>query len=397
MTGMDTSVESAIFAERSGAEDYLLKPFKSGEVLFAVERAALRHSLRSPMLPPLTGDTQRFDNLVGETPRMREIYRAIQVVSHYDATVLITGETGTGKELVARAIHRLGPRRNKRFVTINCAAVPETLLETELFGHERGAFTGARTRKIGKFEYANEGTLFLDEVGDVPFSLQAKLLRVLEGHEFERVGGNETVRVDIRVIAATNTDLPEALAAGRFRKDLFYRLNVAQIDLPPLRERKEDIPLLVQHFLDQWGEKMAKPAMRLSPELMDALMDYDWPGNVRELENVLERAAIMSSDPVIRTIRFPGQGSAAQPAGSIKEAIVEYASRHLLEDARAEHERGFLEAALRKNAGNIGRTADAVGLSERTLHRKMKQYGLDKRDYRLGKKGPRKNQRPPLE
>jgi transcriptional regulator with PAS, ATPase and Fis domain len=310
---------------------------------------------------------------------MQELYDTIDVLSQFDTTVLVTGETGTGKELVARAIHARGPRSDKRFLTINCAALPETLLEAELFGHEKGAFSGAEGRRIGKFEYGDGGTIFLDEIGDMPLSIQTKILRVLEHREFERLGGNESIRVDIRILAATNVDLTAALAAGSFRKDLYYRLNVVRLQLPPLRERKEDIPLLVQRFLDLFRNQYNKNVTHVSLEAMDQLLQHDWPGNVRELENALNRAFLMEPGSVIRSVDLTHAGG-----GTIEEAVVRYTDRGTLDQAMADFEKRYLEAALRRERGHIGRTAAACGITERTLHRRMRLYGLDKADYREG-------------
>jgi DNA-binding NtrC family response regulator len=382
MTAVERSAEAAVRAEELGADDYLLKPLKQGEVLFAIDRAVKQRELRERLeaLDEAVNERYGFDNLVGRNHRMRQIYDAIEILAQTDATVLITGETGTGKELVARAIHYNSERRDRRFLTINCGALPETLLESELFGHERGAFTGATSRKVGKFQYGDGGTVFLDEVGEIPMPIQVKILRVLQEREFERVGGNETLRVDLRVIAATNVDLPQAIAEGRFREDLFYRLNVVPLQVPPLRDRREDIPLLVRHILGRIREQMGRETASLSQPAMRTLMLHDWPGNVRELENVLERAVIMERGPVVRSIALaPGGGPGPAQTGAGEKAETPDLP---LPQAVAGFERSYLEKMLRREGGNISRTAAASGITERTLHRKMKRYNLDKSDFR---------------
>lgn len=382
MTAVERSAEAALRAEELGADDYLLKPLKQGEVIFAIDRAAKQSELRERLeaLDEAVKDRYGFDNLVGRNHRMRQIYDAIEILAQTDATVLITGETGTGKELVARAIHYNSERRDRRFLTINCGALPETLLESELFGHERGSFTGATSRKIGKFEYGDGGTVFLDEIGEIPLPIQVKILRVLQERELERVGGNETIQVDLRIIAATNVDLPQAIAEGRFREDLYYRLNVVPLQIPPLRERREDIPLLVRHILGRLREQMGREVAGLSQTAMRTLMLHDWPGNVRELENVIERAVIMERGSRIRSIKLAAEGGA--PPAETDRAPRRPAQDLALPDAVARFERGFLERALRREKGNIARTAAAAGITERTLHRKMKRYNLDKSSFR---------------
>jgi DNA-binding NtrC family response regulator len=380
MTGVEKSAEAAIRAEELGADDYLLKPLKQGEVLFAVDRAAKQRDLRRQVevLDQAVQERFGFDNLVGRNHRMRQIYDAIEILARTDATVLITGETGTGKELVARAIHYNSPRRDQRFLTISCGALPETLLESELFGHERGAFTGANVQKIGKFEFGDGGTIFLDEVGEIPMPIQVKILRVLQDREFERLGGNRTIRVDLRIIAATHVDLPQAIEAGRFREDLYYRLNVVPLHMPPLRERKEDVPLLVRHVLTRLRERLKTDVKRVARPVLSALMRYDWPGNVRELENLIERAVIMARGPVIRSVEIPDAGRATIPNGVMPGGMV---PGKTLPEAVAACERAFIEGILRREGGHIGRSAAACGITERTLHRKMKRYGLNKSRY----------------
>jgi DNA-binding NtrC family response regulator len=385
MSGLEVTAETAINAEDLGADDYLRKPLKDGEIVFAADRIAKRRELlrRIEMLDEALRTRYSFDNIIGRSRPMQAVFQAIEVLARHDTTALITGETGTGKDLVARAIHFNSSRRDARFVTINCSAIPEALLESELFGHERGAFTGAHERRIGKFELGDGGTVFLDELGDIPLATQVKILRVLESQEFERLGGSDTIRVNIRLIAATNADLPAAIAARRFRKDLYYRLNVVHLELPPLRERKEDIPLLVRHFLTQFEEKFGKKIGVVSRDAMNTLLAYNYPGNVRELENILERAVLMSKDSIIHTIPM----ARAEPEGPPLFAANFLAAE--LEVATAEFERNFIAAALQREGGHIGRTAAACGITERTLHRKMRQYGLDKQEFRATARSPR--------
>mgnify|MGYP003879131875 CR=1 FL=1 len=306
-----------------------------------------------------------FGQIIGKSKPMRELFALLENVAETDSTVLIYGESGTGKELVARALHYNGPRREGPFVAVNCAALPEALLESELFGYERGAFTGATRSKPGRFELADGGTLFLDEVGEMGLAVQAKLLRVLDQKEFERLGGTKTIRVDVRIIAATNRDLEADVASGRFRRDLFYRLNVVSIHLPPLRERREDIPLLVEHFVRKFGEKMGRKVRSVSPEAMRLLMDYDWPGNVRELENAIEHAFVMMRGDTILPEDLPE---------TIRErkASVVPGGRGLLEDG----ERQALLAALEQAGWNRGEAARILGISRTTLWRKMRKHGL---------------------
>ena len=313
---------------------------------------------------------QKFDEIVGDSPPIRRMLDAVEQVASTDATVLITGETGTGKELIARAIHRLSPRAHGPLVKFNCAAIPDTLLASELFGHERGAFTGAVARRKGRFEQANGGTLFLDEIGELPPEMQVMLLRVLQEREFERLGGGETVRVDVRIVVATNRDLAEDVRVGRFRSDLYYRLNVFPIHLPPLRERAEDIPLLTSHFAAKHGERFGRAISRIDRRAMNLLASYHWPGNVRELENVIERAVILSRNGALRVER--DALSSAVAGGDVNERI-------------QAQERDVIESALRASRGRVsGPTgaAKALGLAPSTLEFRIKRLGIDKFRFR---------------
>ncbi len=316
-------------------------------------------------------------NILGESKRMQDVYDTIELVSKSKATVLLRGESGTGKELIAHAIHYHSERAEKPFIKLSCAALPETLLESELFGYEKGAFTGALTNKIGRFEMAHSGTLFLDEIGDLPLSTQIKLLRVLQEREFERLGGMHTVRVDIRLIAATNKDLEKEVREGRFREDLYYRLNVVSLFLPPLRERREDIPLLVNHFFKKASAENKKGVKYISDEAMEILMNYVWPGNVRELENALERAVVLCKGETLKPDLFPipqdGKGPGLtsfnpEPSGEPVSGALPQAVESL--------EKRMIESALQKTGGNQRRAAQLLGLTERMIGYKIKQYGL---------------------
>lgn len=301
------SVEKAVEAMRKGAYDYILKPFKNEELKLTIRKAIDHCQLirRNRFLSQELRERHQFSSIIGKNAAMQRIYQLIEKVAPTKATVLITGESGTGKELIARAVHYNSQRHERPFISVNCGALPETLLESELFGHERGAFTGAISLRKGRFELAHEGTLFLDEVSEMPPPLQVKLLRVLQEMEFERVGGTHTIRVDVRVVAASNRHLKEEVATGRFRSDLFYRLNVVHVHLPPLRERVDDIPLLVTHFLGKYRKEGEKASMGIETEALRCLMEYSWPGNVRELENVIERSVILSSGEQITVRDLP--------------------------------------------------------------------------------------------
>ena len=372
------TIESAIEAMRAGAYDYVTKPFRASEILQVVEKALERVHLRREVsqLRQVVEERFGFASLVGKSAKMQEVYTQIEKVAAARGTVLIQGESGTGKELVAKAIHFNSPRKSGPFVVIDCGAIPEALQESELFGHERGAFTGAIATKKGLFEEAHGGTLFLDEVAELAPGLQAKLLRALQDGEIRRVGGTKTLHVDARVIAATNRDLAAEMREGAFREDLFYRLNVFPIFLPPLRERREDLPLLVDHFLDRLAQEGGKPPKRLSPEALRAMMAYPWPGNVRELEHALERAALLSEGETITDHDLPPEILAPKDeltvilpdsAAGFKETVA-----RLIRDAEVR----LILRALAQSGGNRTEAARLLGISRRALLYKLNEYNL---------------------
>lgn len=367
--------KAAIEAMKLGAYDYITKPFDFDEVLFSIRRALTQRALVAQVQALSQDDDRRDagsageDELVGRTPSMLQVFKGIGRVAPTCEPVLIVGESGTGKELVASAIHKNSDRAAQPFIKVNSAALSAALLESELFGHEKGAFTGAVARRVGRFEQAHGGTLFLDEIGDLDIDLQAKLLRVLQTGQFERVGGEEALQVDVRVLAATNRNLAARIAEGQFREDLFYRLNVVAIELPPLRQRREDIPLLAEHILGKLAQKYDWPHLALSPEALMHLTAQPWPGNVRQLQNVLARAAILARGRVIGLddVRMPASsaGSAESASGSL-----------LLRDLLAETERRAIQQALEQEKWNRTRAARLLGISRRQLFDKIRQYGL---------------------
>ena len=388
VTAHERSADAAVAALRRGASDYLIKPLKEGEATFCVDRILRMQDLEAKVkyLEGVAGERNSFSNIVGRNAAMQRIYETIEIVAETDSTVLISGETGTGKEMVARAIHWASPRRDKRFLAINCGALPVDLLESELFGHEKGAFTGAIRMKIGKFEYGDGGTIFLDEIGEIPPVIQVKILRALQEREFERIGGNQAVKVDVRILAATNKDLLAAIARGEFREDLYYRLNVVPLLLPPLRSKREDIPLLANHFLAKCREKFKKDVRGFSQDVMNRLLLYSWPGNVREMENIVERAVIMARGNLIQAVDLPAEIASCEPepdAGlELSKAVYDLS----LEDAAELFERSYCEAALIRCEGKIASAARHSRLNPRSFNRKMNKYGLDKKNYKQKKR-----------
>src|ERR671930_1203787 len=386
------SMDTAIKAMQRGAYDYLAKPFDLDEVLLLCERALSASRLTQEVARLKTGlqEVREFSALIGRHPRMQDVYKAIGRIAGTDVTVLLRGESGTGKELVARAIHHYSRRSGRPFVAVSAAAIPGTLLESELFGHERGAFTDAKERKLGKLELAHGGTLFLDEIGDMPPELQTKLLRALQERTIERVGGTEPIRIDVRVLAATNRDLETMMREGRFREDLFYRLNVVTVTLPPLRERRRDIPLLVEHFLAKYAADLGERGV--APEALDRLVGHEWPGNVRELENVVQRAMVMATSGVILPEHLPIGPVSAAASVAIDATLEEIIERKLLECVRGLREQAsanlydlivglvekpLLRAVLRETGGNQVRAAQILGINRNTLRKKLIEHGID--------------------
>ena len=365
------TVRTAVAAMKLGAFDYLTKPFEEDELLALCTRALEKRSLvrEVAFLRGELARTHDFDEIVGTHAAMQKLYRLVAQVARTTATVLITGESGTGKELIARAVHRQGPRCDRPFVPVNPAAIAETLIESELFGHEKGAFTGAYQRKLGKLEVAQGGTLFLDEIGTLKAELQAKLLRVLQEREIERVGGTRAIKIDVRVIAATNVDLKQAVARGAFREDLYYRLNVVPIEVPPLRERIEDLPLLVEHFVRHYGQQFGKRVQGLSPEALGALAEYRWPGNVREVQNVVERCVVLAEGPVIGLNDLPLD--VLLPDHRIR---VRRAERLPLKDATQEFERQIVLRVLERVSGNQSEAARILGIHRNSLKRLLERW-----------------------
>jgi two-component system response regulator AtoC len=373
------TVESAVAALKRGAFDFITKPFEQTELLNVVQKAVSTHQKRQKepiaLRPEPTG--AGISSIIGSSTQMQEIFKVISKIAVSSSSILVGGESGTGKELVAFEIHRHSPRVNKPFIKINCAAIPAALIESELFGYERGAFTGAVTSKPGRFELAHEGTLFLDEVAEMPLEMQVKLLRVVQEQEFERVGGVNTIHVDVRIIAATNKDLEAEVRAGRFREDLFYRLNVVPIQLPPLRERKEDIELLIRFFLAQFNERLKKNITSLEPRVLEGLRSYSWPGNIRQLENVLERMVLMSDGSMLRVGDLPDEVAASLAPRAGDGPTGEIATfKEIVRRQTQAVERGLIEKALEETRFNVTRASEKLGLSRKGLQLKMKELGL---------------------
>ncbi len=381
ITGFST-VETAVEAMKLGAFDYIPKPFTPDEVSIVVKKALEKRALQleNIYLRQELQEKYGFHNIIGKSKKMQEIYRVIAKVAPTDSTVLIYGQSGTGKELIARAIHFNSPRREKQFVPVDCAVLSENLLESELFGHVRGSFTGAVTTKPGLFEVADGGTVFLDEVGNISLSIQAKLLRVLQGREFTPVGGTKIKKVDIRLIAASNKNLEKMIKEGTFREDLYYRLNIVPIYLPTLRERQEDIPLLAGHFLKKYAEEMGKAIKGFNPEAMERLLRYGWPGNVRELENVIERSVVMVDGEMVlgEHLVLPKEqefGDVEIQTPLTSEELKEL-KKHLREKAVEDVEKAFVRTALERNNWNVTRAAEGVGMLRPNFQALMRKYNI---------------------
>src|SRR5256714_3988481 len=367
ITGKGT-IDAAVEAVREGVFDFVEKPLDPARLKVILQRALEKKETLHEMqvLRRRIGDMESGVGLVGNSPPMRKAMELVEKVAPSKASVVITGQSGTGKEMVARAIHQLSPRRDKPFIAINCSAIPSSLIESEMFGHERGAFTGADQRRLGAWELADGGTLFLDEVGEIPIELQAKFLRVLEEERLRRLGGKSEIMVDVRVISATNRDLKDEIKSGRFREDLYFRLNVFHINLAPLKERREDIPVLVQHFIDKFGKEGGKKLQGVSPPAMKLLCDYAWPGNIRELRNTLERAVILGGQGVIEPEHLPSELA----AGGGESAYLKLPYGLPLREVEKE----YILATLTRLANNKARTSQALAISEKTLYNKLYRY-----------------------
>ena len=384
------TIQTAVEAMKMGAFDYITKPFVLEELLIILKRAIAISNLKKEniMLKLQLKKRYNFKGLIGDSPSMQKVYELIEKIADTDSTVLITGESGTGKELIAKTIHYNNSRLQGPFVPLNCAAIPKDLLETELFGHEKGAFTGAITTRIGRFERAHNGTLFLDEIGELDPSMQVKLLRVLQEREFERVGGVKTIKVSVRILAATNKDLEKATREGKFREDLFYRLNVIPLHIPPLRKRGDDIPLLLNHFVHEYSKKRKKPVIKFAPEVMNRLLKFRWPGNVRELENLVERLTILLNSDTVNITDLPEKfyqsPADKMPLRMETSAAPDYSNRAIesiesginLNTVISNLEKDLLISALDKTGWVTSRAAKLLGLNRTTLIEKMKKLGL---------------------
>jgi two-component system response regulator PilR (NtrC family) len=381
MTAYATT-ETAVQAMKEGAYDYITKPFKVDEIKMVLEKALEKKNLfrENVILKQELKTRYNFGNLIGSSPEMLKVYDLIQRVTDTKTNILITGESGTGKELVAKAIHYNSARRDRPFVTVNCGAIPENLLESELFGHVKGAFTGAVSNKVGLFEMADRGTIFLDEVGELTLGLQVKILRVIQEKTFKRVGGTEDQRVDVRVITATNREIEEEVARGKFREDLYYRLNVIQIKLPPLRRRAEDIPILAQHFVEKYSKELGKEVVKISKEAMDVLVRYHYPGNVRELENVIERSVALEMSNVILAETLPPVVHRHEKEPLSFEEVTIPPEGLPLERLVEDLERRLLISALRKAGGVKKRAAKLLHLSFRSFRYRLEKYAIDLSD-----------------
>ncbi len=370
------SIPTAIEAIKKGAYSYLLRPFEPEEVVLMINKIFELQSIRSEniMLREELSRISQYETIVSKSFEMNKIFQLVDSVSQSNSTILIQGESGVGKELVARAIHNRSPRAAEPFVKVSCAALPEQLLESELFGHEKGAFTGAVAARKGRFEVANNGTLFLDEIGEVSLTIQVKLLRAIQEREFERVGSSKTLKTNTRIISATNKNLADEISNGSFREDLFYRLNVISIEVPPLRERRGDIPPLVYHFLQKYSAEVNKDVGAISDEALAVMSAYDWPGNVRELQNVIERAVVLTHSDTIEIFDLPEN---MRPDSGIEIPDAESGEFLPLRAAKAKWEKVYIEKALATHSGNISRTAASIELARKNLQEKIKQYGID--------------------
>jgi nitrogen regulation protein NR(I) len=394
MTTAHGTTERAIRAMKLGAYDYIQKPFDIPGMWETIQKALeVARSIKTPVsYPPFQDLKEEGQSIIGNSPKMQEVYKIIGQIAGKDVNVLITGESGTGKELVARAIYHYSQRNNRPFLSVNCAAIPESLLESELFGHERGAFTGAEFKRIGRFEQAHRGTLFLDEIGDMPVYVQAKILRALQEGEIQRLGSSDSITVNVRLIAATNKDIEVGVKEGWFREDLYYRLNVLPIHLPPLRERKEDIPQLIQYFLSRFTRELNKEIAGIRPESMEVLMSYSWPGNVRELENALKRALIICKGNEILPENLPKQIESSRESIFRIQEVLAHDLEPLLDqlfekiinnpketqqlDAISLLEKEMIERAIRRTSGNKVQAAALLGINRNTLRNKMERYGI---------------------
>jgi len=362
------TIQTAVESTKLGAFDFIEKPIDADRILLVIRNGLAQASLLRENVS-LREKVQRKTRIIGEHPSMKAVMETLRKVAPTNTRVLIMGENGTGKELVARAIHEMSIRAKEAFIEVNCAAIPEELIESELFGHEKGAFTGATSRRIGKFELANGGTIFLDEVGDMSQSAQAKVLRVLQESQFERVGGTETKRVDVRVLAASNKDLLKESQEGRFRQDLFYRLNVVPIQVPPLRKRLSDIPILCEYFLEQTAEELGQRPKKITKKALDVLMDYSWPGNIRELKNLIERLVILTHDQVIDVSDLP-------PLGPVKNIEEQYFDKETYNAFKEAVEKDFFIQKLKENNYNVSKTARKLDMQRSNLYKKLEKYGI---------------------
>ncbi len=374
------NVKQAVEAMKLGASDYITKPFQPEAIRLVSEKLIEKKRLQEEVreLRSRVQDVQNLENIISKSPKMSKVFDLIRSLAAMDSGVMITGETGTGKELVARAIHNLGRRKAKQFIAINCGAFPDTLLESELFGYEKGAFTGAVQSRPGKIEVADGGTLFLDEIETMALPMQVKLLRVLQERELERLGGNRKLKVDMRVIAATNVDLLLCLTRGTLREDFYYRINVIPIQLPPLRERLEDLPLLINHILEKHPVARERAIRQVSSEVLDQMLAYRWPGNVRELENILERAIVKCQGPTIVDVDLPGVSHSA----AVSTYIASNDAALTLKQWLLKSEKEYLRALLMKHEGSIAATAVEAKVDNKTLYRKMKRHGLQKESFK---------------